>query len=68
MTKMRNRDRYQDQGLVFADDLGAMLAVDAVSKAFAAIVKTVGIKAKGISLHSLRHFFASQSITGGTDV
>jgi site-specific recombinase XerD len=41
---------------------------DAVSKAFAAIAKTVGIKAKGVSLHSQRHFVASQSITDGSDV
>jgi site-specific recombinase XerD len=32
------------------------------------IAKTAGIKAKGISLHSMRHFIASQSITDGSDV
>jgi integrase len=67
-TKMRNRDRYHDQGLVFADELGVMLDLDAVSKTFAAIAKTVGLKAEGISLHSMRHFFASQSIADGNDV
>jgi integrase len=61
-------DRYRDQGLVFAGELGAILDLDAVSKAFAKIAKALGIKAKGISLHSLRHFVGSQSITGGSDV
>jgi hypothetical protein len=32
---MRNRDRYADQGLVFADELVGMLDFDSVSKAFA---------------------------------
>lgn len=68
LTKMRNRDRYHDQGLVFADDIGAMLDLDAVSKAFAAIATAVGIKAKGVRLHSMCYFVASQSITDGSDV
>jgi integrase len=57
--------RFGRQGLAFADELGGMLDLDSVSKAFAAIAKELGIRAKGISLHSLRHFFASQSITDG---
>ena len=56
LTKTRKRDRYEDQGLVFAGQLGGMLDLDAVSKAFAAIAKTVGIKAKGVSLHSMVSF------------
>jgi integrase len=64
----RTRDRYEDQGLVFGGQLGGMLDLDAVSKAFAAIAKTVGIKAKGVSLHSLRHFVGSQSIVDGSDI
>lgn len=68
LTKMRNRDRYHDQGLVFADELGGMLDLDAVSKTFVAIAKTVCIKAKGISLHSMRHFVASKAIADGADV
>ncbi|HEY2476672.1 MAG TPA: site-specific integrase [Candidatus Cybelea sp.] len=67
-TKMRNHDRYHDHGPVFADELGGMLDLDSVSKAFAAIAKTVGIKAKGISLHSMRHLVASESIADGNDV
>ncbi|HEY2476377.1 MAG TPA: tyrosine-type recombinase/integrase [Candidatus Cybelea sp.] len=67
-TKMRNRDRYHDQGLVFADEFGGILDLDAVSKAFAAIAKSVGIKAKGISLHSCRHFGATEAFADGNDV
>ncbi len=37
-------------------------------KVDATIAKSVGIKSEGISLHSLRHFAASQSITDGSDV
>ena len=47
---MRNRNRYVDQDLVFAGDLGEMLDLDAVSKAFAARASTLGIKVRGISL------------------
>jgi integrase len=65
--KMRHRDRYADQGLVFADDLGRMPDLDAVSKAFAAIATSVGIKARGVSLHSLRHFVATQALYEGND-
>ncbi len=66
--KMRNRDRYADQGLVFADELGGMLDLDAISKAFATLARTAGIKAKGISLHSCRHFCATQALVAGNDV
>ncbi len=37
--KMRSRDRYADQGLVFADELGGMLDLDAISKAFATLAR-----------------------------
>ena len=65
---MRNRNRYLDQGLVFADEFGGMLDLDAVSEAFAAIAKTIGIKAKGISLHSCRHYNATQALVDGNNV
>jgi integrase len=65
---MRNRDCYQDQNLVFAGERGAMLDLDAVSKAFARIAKRLGIKAKGVSLHSMRHFVGSQSLVDGSDI
>jgi integrase len=54
--------------LVFADDHGKPLDLDKVSKAFAALASSLGIKTKGISLHSFRHFAASQAIVAGNDV
>ncbi|MGH7737323.1 MAG: tyrosine-type recombinase/integrase [Candidatus Tyrphobacter sp.] len=54
--------------LVFADDHGRPLDLDKVSKAFAALASSLGIKAKGISLHSLRHFGATQALVAGNDV
>ncbi len=59
---------YADQGLVFADELGGLVDLDAVSKAFAAIARAAGIKTKGISLHSCRHFCATQALVAGNDV
>jgi hypothetical protein len=46
---------YNDQGLVFADELGGMLDLNAVSRAFSIALAEASIKAKGYSLHSLRH-------------
>lgn len=66
--KMRNRDRYLDQDLVFADDLGGMLDLDGISKLFAALARMAGIKTKGVSLHSCRHFSATQALFAGNDV
>ena len=66
--KMLNRDRYDDQGLVFADDLGGLLDLDAISKAFSALALEAGIKSRGISLHSCRHFSATQALVAGNDI
>ena len=66
--RMLNRDRYADQGLVFADELGGLVDLDAVSKAFATLARAAGIKTKGISLHSCRHFCATQALAAGNDV
>jgi integrase len=66
--KMFRRDVYEDHGFVFADELGAMLDLDAVSKAFSALASDVGIKVKGISLHSCRHFGATQALVAGNDI
>ena len=66
--KMRSRDRYADQGFVFADELGGMVDLDVISKAFATLAHAAGIKAKGISLHSCRHFCATQALVAGNDV
>lgn len=53
---------------VFADDHGKPLDLDRVSKAFSAIASSLGIKSKGVSLHSLRHFGATQALVAGNDV
>jgi integrase len=49
-------------------ELGGLLDLDAISKAFAALAGAAGIKAKGISLHSCRHFSATQALVAGNDV
>ena len=59
---------YQDRGFVFADELGRLLDLDSVSKAFSALASRLGIKSKGISLHSCRHFGATQALVSGNDV
>jgi integrase len=59
--KLLKRKEYEDQGLVFADELGRLLDMDAISKTFAALARELGIKRKGISLHSCRHFGATQA-------
>jgi integrase len=66
--KMLHRDVYDDQDFVFANELGAMLDLDSVSKAFSALATEVGIKVKGISLHSCRHFGATQALVSGNDL
>ncbi|MGA8099940.1 MAG: site-specific integrase, partial [Candidatus Cybelea sp.] len=66
--KMRHRDVYDDRGLVFADEFGGLLDLDRVSKAFAALAREIGIKAKGISLNSFRHYGATQAIHDGHDL
>ncbi len=53
---------------MFADEVGGMLDLDAVSKAFSALATEVGIKAKGISLHSCRHLGATQALVAGNDI
>lgn len=49
-------------------ELGCLLDLDAISKAFASLARTAGIKTKGISLHSCRHFCATQALVAGNDV
>jgi integrase len=66
--KMRNRDRYIDQSLVFADEVGGMLDLDTISKEFSSLARAARIKTKGISLHSCRHFSATQALVAGNDV
>lgn len=70
----QNQDRllshgtYQDNGFVFADAIGGMLDLDLVSKTFAKLARQIGIKAKGVSLHSLRHCAATMALQTGADV
>jgi len=59
---------YTDQGLVFASEMGSLLDLDAVSKAFSSLLRGLGIKAKGLSLHSCRHFVGTTSLVTGSDV
>ena len=59
---------YVESGLVFTDERGGMLDLDAVTKAFSTLAAKAGIKAKGVTLHSLRHFAATEAIVAGSDV
>jgi len=54
---------YRDQGLVFANDLGAPTDPDSVSHAFARIAKIA--EAPTVQLHHLRHAHASTLILAG---
>lgn len=66
--KLAARDgTYNDRGFVFADNTGGLLDLDGVSKSFSAILRGLGIKAKGLSLHSLRHFVGTMGLATGND-
>jgi integrase len=54
---------WQDAGMVFTNELGAMLQPDAVSRAFAALVRQSGLPR--IRLHDLRHGWASLALEAG---
>lgn len=58
---------YADQGFVFSDAHGRPLKLDAPTKAFREIADTVSL-APEVSLHSLRHSFASWSLANGGDI
>jgi hypothetical protein len=47
--KMLHLVVYDNQHFVFANEVGEMLDLDSVSKAFSALATEVGIKVKGIS-------------------
>jgi integrase len=57
---------YTDLGLVFSDELGGYLSPSAVSKAFGRLVK--GADLPRITLHQLRHSFATIELEQGVDV
>ena len=60
--------RYNDRGFVFANDEGGWLDLDAVTKAFSAVLLAEGLKERGLSLHSLRHFVGTMGLAMGNDV
>lgn len=53
------------RGFVFADHTGGLLDLDGVSKSFSAILRDLGIKAKGLSIRSLRHFVGAMGLATG---
>ena len=66
--KRISRGAYDDRGFVFADEIGGMLDLDAVSKTFSKLAVLARVKARGVSLHSLRHCAATMALQGGSDV
>lgn len=60
-------DEYLDQGFVFSDKHGRPVKLDAPTKAFRKIADAAKLP-PDVSLHSLRHSFASWSIASGGDV
>jgi integrase len=57
---------YADLGLVFSDELGGYLSPSAISKTFGRLVKTAGLPR--ITLHQVRHSFATIALEQGVDV
>ena len=58
---------YDDQGFVFSDKHGHPIKLDAPTKAFREIADIAKLP-REITLHSLRHSFASWSIANGGDI
>ena len=65
-SKLAAGGAYDDRGFVFADPLGAPIELDAATKAFARIARSLGIK--GVRLHDLRHSAATWALARGSDV
>jgi integrase len=57
---------YTDLGLVFSDELGGYLSPSAISKAFGRLVKAAELPK--ITLHQVRHSFATIALEQGVDV
>jgi integrase len=66
MEKSFAASAYADQGYVFADEIGDPLAPAWVSSTFVRRVKQAGLPR--ISLHGLRHSFATVALEAGVDV
>lgn len=64
--KAEMKDCYDDQGYVFANELGQPYDPNYVTMWFRTIAKELGME--GIGLHSLRHTYASEMIRAGNDV
>jgi len=58
---------YRGDGFVFTDALGRPIKLDAPTKAFREIAERVGLPPE-LTLHSLRHSFASWSLAYGGDI
>lgn len=58
---------YRTDGFVFADKLGRPIKLDAPTKAFRDLAKIAGL-ADELTLHSLRHTFASWPLANGGDI
>jgi integrase len=60
-------DEYLDEGFVFSDKHGRPFKLDAPTKAFREVADAADLPPE-VSLHSLRHSFASWSIASGGDI
>lgn len=58
---------YCEDGFVFTDCIGRPIKLDAPTKAFREIADSIGLS-KELTLHSLRHTFASWSLASGGDI
>lgn len=58
--------RWEDQGLVFPDELGGFLSEKRVYERFKAVVKGMGLPA--LRFHDLRHSYAVAAIQAGDDI
>ncbi|MHB8703422.1 MAG: tyrosine-type recombinase/integrase [Candidatus Tyrphobacter sp.] len=56
---------YANHNLTFGDELGRP-TLDAATKAFGAAVRRLGLH--GVTLHSCRHYVATQALANGSDV
>lgn len=62
--KLRLGDAYNNQGFVFANELGGPIEPRNLERSFYRIINRTGLK---INLHGLRHTFASRLIEKGAD-
>ncbi len=65
--KLRHRAIYRDEGFIFADSIGRPIKLDAPTKAFRGIADSAGL-ASELTLHSLRHTFASWAFASCADI